>query len=164
MVLRVEDLLEEARKEGGGDVAEAEVHTGCEVPRGWEEKIYIIYLSPMRCQSHFYGRNCQTENIHLLFLFLCLLLVPTCCFPMLKMLETAPSSCITSMELGKKKVLYYRGGKLKNSRLTILAGDQWLVSNRTCILIILAYVAEHHHWLGLQILGAEISFNPKCAA
>lgn len=40
MVVRVEDLLEEARKEGGGDVAEAEVHTGCEVPRGWEEKDY----------------------------------------------------------------------------------------------------------------------------
>lgn len=41
MAVRVEDLLEEARKEGGGDVAEAEVHMGYEVPRGWEEKNYI---------------------------------------------------------------------------------------------------------------------------
>lgn len=39
MVVRVEDLLEEARKEGGGDVAEAEVHMGYEVPWGWEEKV-----------------------------------------------------------------------------------------------------------------------------
>lgn len=40
MVVRVEDLLEEARKEGGGDVAEAEVHMGYKVARGWEEKNY----------------------------------------------------------------------------------------------------------------------------
>lgn len=102
MVVRAEDLLEEAQKEGGGDVAEAEVRMGYEVPWGWEEKVeeenqYI--LSPVRLQSLFYGKNCQTENMHLIFLFSCLLLVPTCCFPILKMLETAPSSCIISTEL-----------------------------------------------------------------
>lgn len=102
MVVRVEDLLEEARKEGGGDVAEAEVHTGCEVQGGGRRRMTSVYLSPMRFQSLFNGRNCQTENMHLMFLFLCLLLVPTCCFPILKMLETAPSSCIPSAELEKK--------------------------------------------------------------
>lgn len=40
--------------------------------------------------------------MHMIFLFLCLLLVPTCCFLILKMLETAPNSCITSTELEKK--------------------------------------------------------------
>lgn len=40
MVVRVEDLLEEARKEGGGDVAEAEVALDGEgegfLPKAWE--------------------------------------------------------------------------------------------------------------------------------
>lgn len=47
MVVRVEDLLEEARKEGGGDVAEAEVHMEYEIPRGWEQKNYVsVSISP----------------------------------------------------------------------------------------------------------------------
>lgn len=60
----------------------------------------------MRFQSLFDGRNYQTEKIHLIFLFSCLLLVPACCFPILKML--APSFCITSMELEKKIALLQR--------------------------------------------------------
>lgn len=46
MVVRVEDLLEEAQKEGGGDVAEAEVHMGFEVRGGERRKITSAYLSP----------------------------------------------------------------------------------------------------------------------
>lgn len=65
-----------------------------------------VYPSPMRFQSLFYGRNRQTEDMHLIFWFSCLLLVPTCCLPILKMLETAPSSCITSTELLKKKLCF----------------------------------------------------------
>lgn len=36
----MEDLLEEARKEGGGDVAEAEVHMGFEVRGDGREELH----------------------------------------------------------------------------------------------------------------------------
>lgn len=56
MVARVEDRLEEARKEGGGDAAEAEVHTGCEVLRGWEEENFIsISISHEGFKASFMG-------------------------------------------------------------------------------------------------------------
>lgn len=99
-VVRVEDLLEEAQKEGGGDVAEAEVRMGFEVRGGCEEKNYInISIFSMRFESLFYGRNCQTENEHLISL--CLHLVPTRCFPILSVLETVSHSSIPSVELEK---------------------------------------------------------------
>lgn len=56
MVARVEDLLEEAPKEGGGAVAEAEVHMGCEVPRGWEQRNCIsVSISHEVPKSLFWG-------------------------------------------------------------------------------------------------------------
>lgn len=42
----MEELLEEAQKEGDGDVAEAEVHAGFEV-RGGGRRIVSMYVSPM---------------------------------------------------------------------------------------------------------------------
>ena len=45
-MVRAEDLLEEAQKEGGGDVAEAEVHMGFEVRGGGRRRIKSAYLSP----------------------------------------------------------------------------------------------------------------------
>lgn len=121
--------------------------------RGWEEKNYIsISIPSMRFESLFYGRNCQTENKHLIFLFLCLHLVPTRCFPILSMLETVSSSYIPSVELEKNRALLYRGGKSKKPRVTLWQVGQLLVSNRIWILLVLACVSEHHccanAWLG----------------
>lgn len=46
MVVRVEDLLDEAQKEGDGDVAEAEVHMGVEDRAGGKRRITSVCLSP----------------------------------------------------------------------------------------------------------------------
>lgn len=40
-MVRVEELLEEAQKEGDGDVAEAEVHMGFEVRGGGSQRFYL---------------------------------------------------------------------------------------------------------------------------
>lgn len=47
MVVRVEDLLEEAQKEGDEDVAEAEVHMGFEVGGSGRRRITSAYLYPL---------------------------------------------------------------------------------------------------------------------
>lgn len=70
MVVRVEDLLEEAQKEGDGDVAEAEVHMGVEDRVGRKRRITSPCLSPSQGLKTFSGSNCQIENKKLGFVFL----------------------------------------------------------------------------------------------